>query len=129
MRHKRNKYEPSYQVGVGHSKHNPGSPPYIMIHLSYDEIVAAYGPGSSCLNMTDAFEIFRDDMLKEAEYRGYEGAALFAPVADLYTSWIRNIWEKYYEEHVEPSDPAADGRCDDVADVAESDDGAGAGKA
>lgn len=70
---------------------------YIMVHLSYEEIKAAYGPGSSCKTLTDALETFREDMLKEAEYRGYEGAALFAPVAALYTDWIRKLWESYDE--------------------------------
>lgn len=103
---------------------------YIMIHLSFDEIKAAYGPGSSCKNLTDAIETFHEDMIKEAEYRGYEGASLFSPVASLYTDWIRTLWENYDAEgSMGSEDPDNDGRCDDSSDVEGSLDGASTGEA
>lgn len=126
-RSKRIKHSPRYRSGKGNEEVRPQ---YIMIHLSFEEIMAAYGKGSPCRNMTDAIETFREDMLKEAEYRGYEGVSLFAPVASLYTEWIKRSWEGEYEsESMGSPDPADDGRRDDGSDVEESLDGAGTGKA
>lgn len=103
---------------------------YIMIHLSFEEIKAAYGPGSFCKTLTDALETFREDMIREAEFRGYTGASLFAPVASLYTDWIQKLWENYDAEgSMGSQDPDNDGRRDDGSELEERDDGAGSGEA
>lgn len=125
--HRRIKYRPDYRSGKGKEEVRPQ---YIMVHLSFEEIMAAYGKGSPCRNMTDAIETFREDMLKEAEYRGYEGISLFAPVASLYTEWIKRSWEGEYDaESLGSSDPDNDGRRDDSSELEERDDGAGSGEA
>ena len=102
---------------------------YLMVYLSFEEVKAAYGPGSSCKTMTDAIETFREDMIKEAEYQGFEGAALFAPTVSLYTTWITNLWRYDEAESLGSQDPDNDGRRDDSSELEERDDGAGSGEA
>lgn len=110
-------------------RHMDKSVRYIMVHLTFEEVKAAYGPGSSCKTMTDAIETFREDMIKEAEYQGYEGADLFAPMLSLYTTWITNLWRYDEAESMGSQDPDNDGRRDDSSELEERDDGAGSGEA
>lgn len=110
-------------------RHTDNSVQYIMVHLSFEEVKAAYGPGSSCKTMTEAIETFREDMLKEAEYQGYEGTALFAPTLSLYTTWITNLWRYDETGSMGSEDPDNDDGRDDSSDVEESLDGAGTGEA
>lgn len=111
----------------GNSKHYAFSPaPYIMVHLSYEEIKAAYGPESSCKTLTDALETFREDMFREADFRGYKEDALFSPTMALYTDWIRKLWENYDEEgSMGSQDPDNDGGRDDSSELEERDAAAG----